>query len=523
MEEQIRKHERTIIELKRARNALLNISILPPEVLGDIFRWNVTLEGDFGKLEEGSRNFLFVCHHWSEVAFHTPEVWSFWGNTPTDWARWYRHSGSAPLDLVLGDDDCDDNILDITLRNVIQDRAARDTIRRVHLRSWDAELLSSIVFRLSAACEGLRSNGVESFILSNEGDTPVDVSKFFAHYRFPKLQRLGFQKCTITSWDLLMSRTTVLTSLTLRLSHLSPRPTTSQLLSILASNPSLQKISLSRFAIPDDGGGESPCPVSLHRLKELKLSGGLRHVIGLLHRLEHPPNIDLAITLYDRTAPDIAHIVGPYIRDYLQRRDRSQGGLGLSVIRVGHYTTFRVANMGGIDLSTRVWDRVPPFVSITLGPAQGSQDISEKGFLDLIPHIPRHEVVSFYSLADSAAMEDMSIQFQNLRALHSCSMSLLAVFPESNLDGNNWLPPSLQHVVLERPTVDGGDWSPLTTFLACRASSGNRLDSLAVVGSHMCPRVEGHVRSMVQEFRRDCPSQSCPFGTCPLTHIVLVS
>jgi len=47
LEDQIREHERVLARLKRTRNSLLNVSRLPPEVLGDIFRRNVTLKGDF--------------------------------------------------------------------------------------------------------------------------------------------------------------------------------------------------------------------------------------------------------------------------------------------------------------------------------------------------------------------------------------------------------------------------------------------------------------------------------------------
>ena len=61
--EEIKEQEAAIVKLKRARNSLLNVSRLLPEVLGDIFRWNVTVEGDFDGLEEGSYNFLLVCHH----------------------------------------------------------------------------------------------------------------------------------------------------------------------------------------------------------------------------------------------------------------------------------------------------------------------------------------------------------------------------------------------------------------------------------------------------------------------------
>ena len=73
LEEQIKEHERAIIKLKRARNSVLNVSKFPPEVLGNIFRWNVTLEEPFDGIKEESYNFLLVCHHWFEVASRTPE------------------------------------------------------------------------------------------------------------------------------------------------------------------------------------------------------------------------------------------------------------------------------------------------------------------------------------------------------------------------------------------------------------------------------------------------------------------
>ena len=131
LEEQIREQERVFARFKRTRNSLLNIYRFPPEVLGDIFCPNVTLKDDFDGLEDRSHNFLLVCHHWFEVASRTPEIWSYWGNTPKDWARWYRRSGSAPLDLVLGREI--GGPPSDTLYGVLQDRATRDAIRRIHL------------------------------------------------------------------------------------------------------------------------------------------------------------------------------------------------------------------------------------------------------------------------------------------------------------------------------------------------------------------------------------------------------
>ena len=81
LEKRIEEGTGDVIQLKRTRNSLLNISTrVPPEILGSIFRWNVLPDGgypDIGGLRYGSYNFLPVCHHWFEVASQTPELWSF--------------------------------------------------------------------------------------------------------------------------------------------------------------------------------------------------------------------------------------------------------------------------------------------------------------------------------------------------------------------------------------------------------------------------------------------------------------
>jgi len=158
--------------------------------------------------------------------------------------------------------------------------------------------------------------------------------------------------------------------------------------------------------------------------------------------------------------------------------------------------------MGGIDLSTTVWRKIAPLVVIAIHPDQAPYDLLRKAILDLVPYTPRDEVICFRSKGDLAVMEDMSTRFPKLRALHSGLVPLPAAFPGSSLDGNGGIPAFLQHIHLERPIVNGGNWSPLTDYLACRSSSGNRLDSLALDRSpHMRRDVEEYIRSMVREFR----------------------
>ena len=523
MEEQIKENEKTLTELKRSRNALLNISTLPPEVLGKIFQCNVILKDDFDGLEEGSHDFLFVCHHWHEVALRTPGVWSFWGNTPEDWARWYRRSGTAPLDLVLiptytsndGGSPLDVALLE-TLQDALRDRAARDTIRRIHLSSEDASLLSSIISSLTTVCEGVRSNSVESLILVNGGEKVMDISDFLANYRFPKLQRLTLQRCKINSWDLLISRTVALTTLILRFDDSSLTPTTSQLLSILASNPALRKVSLSGHAIPNAGGRESHIRVPLHHLNELQLDGGLQHVLGLLHRLDHPRKMGhLDITLSDCVVPDIRQTIGPYLREHFRRRGRPRDGLGLRVCELGDRTWALILYAGDICgtslpdsgvLSNR-------FVSVIVKLHQTPSDLLEKGVLDLIAHTPRDDVARFESSC-RLGLGDISAQFPNLKELQfdTRRISLSITFPTG---GDEGVLPSLQYIEIRtRPADD--DWSPLVAFLARRASSGGRLGLLNIFYCHMCPEVKERIRSMVQVFYHvDFIGRSCPFGICP--------
>jgi len=193
LEKQIEEGAGDIIKLKRTRNSLLNIStIVPPEILGSIFRWNVIPDGGlppFDGYPEGTYNFLLVCHRWFEVASHTPQLWGFWGNTLKKWSRWYKRSGTTPIDLVLswrGDTRGSDISSDGPLRDALRDRATCDAIRSLHLRG-ERFLVTSILSTLTPDDEDVRCSSIESISLQC-----VDASKFFARYRFPKLWYLDF-------------------------------------------------------------------------------------------------------------------------------------------------------------------------------------------------------------------------------------------------------------------------------------------------------------------------------------------
>ena len=514
LEEQIKEHKRTTIKLKRARNSFLDVFKLPPEILGDIFHRNASPEGDFGGLEKRSHNFLFVCHHWYEVASGTPELWSFWGNNPKDWARRCHRSGTGPLDLVLNDDEYYGAKFNATVGKILRDHAAADRIRRVHLTYPHSEFLSSIITSLTVKCDEVRSNSMESFVLWNRGGYGVEgISDFFARYRFPKLRRLDLI-CTASVWDHITSRTGALIELDADFAVPEPAPTTSQLLSALASNPLLQRLVLYSSAIPDDGGGESSFRVPLHHLKQLTLFGNSRDVINLLHRLDHPARMDhLSLNLYHWTVVEVSQVIGPCFRDYLRSRGRSQKGLVLSLSEDEYTVTLDTGDARGTDRPLR---QINTFMKVALEyHEEFSSDVQENAILDLISHAPQEEIVYFRTYGNSVAMGNVYAQFPNLETLSLANIPLSAAFPRPNLGEDEGISRSLQCVSLEELTVDDGDWSPLTTFLARCASSGNRLDVLEISRSpHMCPEVVERISSLVRELEIERPDLVCHFGIC---------
>ena len=199
LEKQIDDGQGDVIQLKRTRNSLLNISArVPPELLGQVFRWNTIPGHDYGGLKKGSYNFLLVCHHWFEVASGTPELWTYWGNSPKLWSKRYQRSGTAPLDLVLSTNQAmaGENAIffDQPLQNALRRRAVCNSIRSIHIVGGQMDpIINSIISLVTLDGEGVLDSSIESLRV---GCANVDVSKFLARYRFPKLRELRLDSGT---------------------------------------------------------------------------------------------------------------------------------------------------------------------------------------------------------------------------------------------------------------------------------------------------------------------------------------
>ena len=66
-----------LIRLKRSRDSSLKVARMSLEILGYIFRLDITRgvdDSQFFGIEKGSYNFPLVCHHWFEIARRLPEL-----------------------------------------------------------------------------------------------------------------------------------------------------------------------------------------------------------------------------------------------------------------------------------------------------------------------------------------------------------------------------------------------------------------------------------------------------------------
>ena len=494
LDKQIKEQEEAVRKLKRVRNSLLNIHRLPPEVLGEIFYWNVTPKVDFDGLQKESHNFLRVCHHWFEVALRTPEIWSFWGDTLKDWERWRHYSGTAPLDLIYdSDNDCDR--IDGALLDALKVRANQNTIRRIHLGSQDPKFLGKLISSLTPDRGGTPSNQIESFILRYQNNPSVDLSDFLARCHFPKLRRLEIASCKV-SWNHLMSRTGALTNIILV--GISPAPTISQLLHTFASNVALRKIGLCHLTTREEDNGAQPFRVALHHLQYLELRGHLHPVVKLLDRLDYPVTTTrLCIALLGFMPPDAPQTIGPYLRNHLQRRGWSQNGLGLT-LSCKNILTLGVGDIRGIDRGAVKMDEV---VTFTINPDWVPSRQLRTAALELIKHLPSENVTYLRVHNNYVAIGDVSTRLPNLKTLYLTPKWTPAFFSKLDRGGNEEMFPSLQNLIFRKRVLGNDCWGPLVTFLASRVSSGKRLHTLKIFcRDKIRPEVEKSIKGMVEVF-----------------------
>ena len=505
--------------------SLLNISTrVPPEILGFIFSWNVIPEGGFAGLQKGSYNFLLVCHHWSEVAYKTPELWSFWGTTLEQWSKRCQRSGAAPLDLVL--DGYHTGYIDVSLeralRGPLRDHAASNSIRSIRLQGLgiNTPALRFVISSLIPDGNGVRRSSIESVTVYN-----VDFSDFLTRHDFPMLRHLHLTlsgRAITPPWDHLRVHTTALTTLSLAIGHTSPAPTASQLLSILTSNPRLRVLDIwELMTIPHDNDNGSTFRVPLHHLKKLKLVGDVRFPFGLLRWLDLPETLDKTnLTLFDCQVEEVSDILGPYLGNFLQRDGRFRDGLGISVAPFCDSVSIKISTVGGADApALRPGERLP-FATFTATLKQElPPDAQDKLRVDFIAYVPTQYVMCFKGKMSTRSLQEMIPTMPNIQELHLLSVKISDGFlrPFSDCSpANTKLLPSLRFLHLEDIIMDDNNWNPLISYLTHQTSGGQAL-SLRLTGEpiHVCSHVVETIKNLVAELVLDLAlKQECPFGVC---------
>ena len=511
------------IPLKRRRNSLLNISTrVPPEILGRIFYWRVIPNEDrpyTRGLPEGSHNFRLVCHHWFEVAARAPELWGYWGNTLEKWLQFYRRSGATPVDLVLDGNHTGDSKIsfDGPLRDALRERVKLDAIRSIYLRSQRKPLLDSIRSALTPDGEGVQRSSIE--LISSQH---VDLSAFLIHHHFPKLRYLHLAtKFQSPPWEHLGQHTTALTNLSISLNGKASSPTMTQLLSILASNPRLQILALSKWAIPRDSGDGSAVPVPLRYLERLSIDANIRPVFRLLPRLEFPERMDeMNLTVSGCTVEDVLGTLGPCLCDHIQRDGRFRDGLGVFVESSYLSITIEVSTVKDVG-------EVPQRLKFATLTAIMREDIplldEDQMCVYLVAHTPVEHVVYFEGDLGMDAIRRAIPTMPNIRDLTLISPVLQDGFlqpdPEEPFAGEKFLP-SLQRLFLKNVVLEDDHWQPLLRYLSHQTSNGRQWFRLSISEGyeHICKDVLKEMERLTEELDLDISlDEYCPFDSCPIS------
>ena len=283
-----------------------------------------------------------------------------------------------------------------------------------------------------------------------------------------------------------MPQATSLTTLKLEFITRPPNtPTTSQLLSILASYPNLQYLLLHEATIPYDVSDGFTFRVPLRRLKKLQLSGDCHHVLRLLRLLECPDTMDLVgLNLSDCVVGEaISELLEPYVRNRI-RRDRLQGRLGIHAWSTHCYTAFAVHVLNELDTPTVLPERGNPCTSFLvrftgcIREGAGNQLCT-----NIIAAIPPERMVYFSGVLDVHAMRELFVAMPNIKYLCLTGSALFKMFPWLDPLPSTKPLPSLRYLCLDMYNLQNGDRRSLITYLAGQMSDGQAI-SLWLLWTH---------------------------------------
>ena len=380
----------------------------------------------------------------------------------------------------------------------------------------DGRFLANILSALTPDGEDVRESSIESITLRY-----VDASKFFTRHSFPKLRYLHLStEVRVSSWEHLGLHTTALTTLSITIKDKTSIPNTAQLLLILTSNPRLQHLTLSRYAIPCDGGGGSTTEVPLRHLKKLSVNGNFHRVFRLLQRLDYPARMDeTKLAVSSCTVENILGTVAPCAGDCIQRDGRFSGGLGVFISSLPESISIHASAISGTEGPTQK----ATFMTFTaihrkeLPPRDEDQLCTS--FLKLLPV---EHVIYFGGDLGTEAIRGTISTMPNIQELHLVNAQFNDRLLQPNPKGphpEQKLLPSLRHLRLEDISFEDDNWQLFLPYLIHQTSGGQRISvTISGLGQHICKDVMKEIEGLVDELILNLsPDSDCPFDYCVIS------
>ena len=278
-------------------------------------------------------------------------------------------------------------------------------------------------------------------------DCHLDPSYFFAHNRFTQLQHLSLCR---TNFALAHLKVTTLVHLSLSNNPLNPSTTTSQIIQLLALNPSIQILKLHLLALDDDSGPDNGELVPLPHLEQLFLDGKVYHMRKILSRMKFFGTVKTTkLWLHDCT-PEMVdrESIRLYLCNVLQYGAKVGHGLKVDLMLDRPDPTY---------LHVRGLKTPDPEATLFIFPPGGAQAPTS-----ILRGLPLERTIQFKT--NSLQMEEMP----NLERLQLESVGVSDGFLLSRPDGPNGrerLFPSLQKLYLLGDVPRNDNWDPLIYYL----------------------------------------------------------
>ena len=155
--------------------------------------------------------------------------------------------------------------------------------------------------------------------------------------------------------------------------------------------------------------------------------------------------------------------------------------MGLSATNDFSTFHFRIGDAKTRDSGGMVWFiTIDAVMNRTL-----EREVAEQLGFNLIAHVPQRQVISLRTNLPILRSEELCIEMCNLTRLYLDEVDLSACFAKLDIHEPHKfekLLPSLDRIILTRPTLGDGGWYPLTNFLSRRTAARKPISSVRFYG-----------------------------------------